>query len=81
MAPSGGLMMAENSSTSYIPRFEMQNVAPLISGDPQLAGARALGQIPRLHRDLAERLGVAVAQHRRDQPLSSATAMPRCARW
>src|SRR5207245_1639201 len=28
IAPSGGLMIAENSATSYIPRFEIENVAP-----------------------------------------------------
>ena len=28
MAPSGGLMMAENSATSNMPRFEIEKVAP-----------------------------------------------------
>ena len=28
IAPSGGLMMAENSSTGNMPRFETENVAP-----------------------------------------------------
>ena len=64
MAPSGGLMMAENSSTSNMPRFEMEKVAPDISWRAQLAAPRALGQVPRLDGDLGQRLDVAVAQHR-----------------
>ena len=47
----------------------MENVAPLISWARSLPPARALGEVARLDGDLAERLDVAVAQDRGDQPL------------
>src|SRR5215472_13815156 len=67
MAPSGGLMMAENSSTSYMPRLEIEKVAPENSWARSLPSG-AFGEIARFHRDQGQRLDVAITQHRRDQP-------------
>ena len=54
MAPSGGLMMAENSSTSNMPRFEIEKVAPVISSGLSLPLARPLGEVLDLGGDLPQ---------------------------
>ena len=81
MAPSGGLMMAENSSTSNMPRFEIEKVAPDISG------ARSLPARARSARSRASTAiwpsGLAWQSRRTGvmSPSSSATAIPMWARW
>ena len=69
IAPSGGLMMAENSSTGNIPRLETENVAPGQLRASELARPRPLDQVLRLGGDLEQGLLVAVAEHRRDEPV------------
>ena len=81
MAPSGGLMMAENSSTSNMPRLEIEKVAPDISC------ARSLRWRARSARSRASTAICAsgLASQSRStgvmSPSSSATAMPMWARW
>src|SRR5437867_2242885 len=80
IAPSGGLMIAENSATSYIPRFEIENVAP------ESSGARSFRTRARSARSRASTAIWAsdFAWQSRStgvmSPSSSATAMPMCAR-
>src|SRR5712671_2420714 len=59
MVACGGLMMAANSRTPYMPRFE-------IADEP--ARARALGKLAHLGGDRRERLGFGLPDDRRDQP-------------
>jgi hypothetical protein len=80
MAPSGGLMMAEKSATSNMPRFEMENVAPDSSGARSFRfrarSARSRDSTAICARGFAwqsRKTGVM-------SPSSSATAMPMCAR-
>ena len=51
MVPCGGLMIAENSRTPYMPRLEIALDAALILVRQKLAGAGARGKLAHLGRD------------------------------
>jgi hypothetical protein len=81
MAPSGGLMMAEKSATSNMPRFEIEKVAPdsscVRSFRCRARSARSRLSTATWASDFAwasRRTGVM-------SPSSSATAMPMWTRW
>ena len=81
IAPSGGLMMAENSATSNMPRFEIEKVAP----DSSLARSfRTRARSARSRASTAICVSDLAWQSRSTgvmSPSSSATAIPMWARW